>query len=633
MLREAAEAAARPGTARLRGSLGDQALLDIDGTTGTPRLLTRLDGFLTGQQQEAAAVTLGYVTAHHDALGLTAKDLKTFHLRRDYVDVAGTHHLSWTQKIGGVEVFGNGLTAAVTASRPAGQPRRLPRLRRPPAVPTAAHAASTPPTGAIAPPAGTQGESAAPGRPRRRPRVLFVTRAGTSPRLETITMSAGAPGPDGARRRQRPAALRRSLSSDAAAGDSDGQRRPRLPLLPRRTPKGGNAGVGRLHQRRAGWTPTRPGSPATTRTPTPTSTTTTGAQGVRGGRAVERAPLGLRAAAVPPAANVSFCDNPYPCSWDPNKPFSWQANRKQNAAQVFFFVNNWHDHLLAAPIGFTEAAGNFQLRNRTRGTAGPVTPSTPRPTTAPTPTNGLPDGAHIDNANMDTPPDGQAPTMQMYLQHQPGTSYPDGDPFSPTNVGDEADTVYHEYTHGLSNRLVVDAARQLDPRRASRPARWARPGATGTPWTTSSRQGLQADRRGTGRRRPVPVRRRRHRRRPDRAARLQGRRQPRRPATVARPGTRGGYTYADYGHVIGSPEVHADGEIWSQTLWDLRDALGSDQTESLVTRAMELAPGQPVVPRHAQRDPDRRQRHASAAPTTATIWKVFANRGMGYFAG
>ena len=58
---------------------------------------------------------------------------------------------------------------------------------------------------------------------------------------------------------------------------------------------------------------------------------------------------------------------------------------------------------------------------------------------------------------MDTPPDGQSPRMQMYLQHQPGTSYPDGDPFSPTNVGDEADTVYHEYTHGLSNRLVVDA--------------------------------------------------------------------------------------------------------------------------------------------------------------------------------
>ena len=38
-----------------------------------------------------------------------------------------------------------------------------------------------------------------------------------------------------------------------------------------------------------------------------------------------------------------------------------------------------------------------------------------------------PDGAHVDNANMSTPPDGMAPTMQLYLQHLPGTSYPDGD--------------------------------------------------------------------------------------------------------------------------------------------------------------------------------------------------------------
>ena len=29
--------------------------------------------------------------------------------------------------------------------------------------------------------------------------------------------------------------------------------------------------------------------------------------------------------------------------------------------------------------------------------------------------------------------------------------------------------------------------------------------------------------------------------------------------------------------VVGRPEVHADGEIWAQTLWDLRDALGSQR--------------------------------------------------------
>ena len=45
----------------------------------------------------------------------------------------------------------------------------------------------------------------------------------------------------------------------------------------------------------------------------------------------------------------------------------------------------------------------------------------------------------------------------MYLFHEPGTAFPDEDPFIAGNSGDEADIVYHEYGHGLSNRLVVDA--------------------------------------------------------------------------------------------------------------------------------------------------------------------------------
>jgi extracellular elastinolytic metalloproteinase len=46
---------------------------------------------------------------------LTASDMRTFRLRRDYVDISGTHHLSWTQSADGVAVFGNGLQAAVTS--------------------------------------------------------------------------------------------------------------------------------------------------------------------------------------------------------------------------------------------------------------------------------------------------------------------------------------------------------------------------------------------------------------------------------------------------------------------------------------------------------------------------------------
>ncbi len=39
--------------------------------------------------------------------------------------------------------------------------------------------------------------------------------------------------------------------------------------------------------------------------------------------------------------------------------------------------------------------------------------------------------------------------------------------------------------------------------------------------------------------------------------------------------------------------MHAAGEIWGQTLWDLRARLGSKLTERLVTRAMELSPANP----------------------------------------
>ena len=43
------------------------------------------------------------------------------------------------------------------------------------------------------------------------------------------------------------------------------------------------------------------------------------------------------------------------------------------------------------------------------------------------------------------------------------------------------------------------------------------------------------------------------------------------PACPGSPGAGpGGYTYGDLGRVIEQPETHADGEIWAETLWDLR---------------------------------------------------------------
>ena len=625
--RAAASAEGRRATTQLRRSLGVQGVVDIDGLTGTPRMLARLDGFLTGpSSRSASAVALGYVRMHAAALGLTQHDVTGLRMRRDYVDIAGIHHLSYEQSAAGVPLFGNGLQANVTKRGQllslTGSP--VSALQAP-----ALGARITSPSAAVSAARRDAGDPALAGPDDDARAVLFHNPSGTHRAWETITMSARHPALTVLDSVTGEVLYRQPLESDAVATE-----RPRVPgsvglayrYFPK-APRGGRALP--TNFTKLGWL-------------------TSNVKSLRGNNAVTfsdvnddnqqspnelvhpKAPHDWRYTLRPfHLKRYSFCDHPYPCSWNPNKPFSWRANRAQNATQVFFYVNQWHDHLAKAPIGFTEAAGNFQKINHThRGKGGdPVRSQTDDGANT---DHGLPDGNHVDNANMATPPDGKSPRMQMYLQHLPFTSYPDGDPFSPTNVGDEADTVYHEYTHGLSNRLVVDASGRstLGPVQA---------GSMGEAWSDWYAmdylvdQGLQRDRKisgdvvifqydgaGVALDRTEPI---------DCAV---GARTTRCPGGAT--GHRGGYTYADYGKVIGSPEVHSDGEIWAQTLWDLRRALGSHIAESLVTRAMELSPANPsfLDERNAILLADLA---VSSGRHQARIWNTFAHRGMGYFAG
>jgi hypothetical protein len=106
------------------------------------------------------------------------------------------------------------------------------------------------------------------------------------------------------------------------------------------------------------------------------------------------------------------------------------------------------------------------------------------------------------------------------------------------------------------------------------------------------------------------------------------------------PGTpfagQGGYTYGDFGHVASNdPEVHDDGEIWAQTLWDLRgtltarhgNAAGIQRAREYITDGMRLSPAGPsfLNMRDAilQADANRGLRDRDL------IWAVFAARGMG----
>ena len=100
--------------------------------------------------------------------------------------------------------------------------------------------------------------------------------------------------------------------------------------------------------------------------------------------------------------------------------------------QLFYWCNFMHDKLYE--VGFTEAAGNFQVNNFGRGGLGNDAVLADAQ-----------DGGGFNNANMSTFGDGVPPRMQMYLFNGP----------NPDRDGDyDAEIVLHEYTHGLSNRRV-----------------------------------------------------------------------------------------------------------------------------------------------------------------------------------
>jgi len=321
-----------------------------------------------------------------------------------------------------------------------------------------------------------------------------------------------------------------------------------------------------------------------------------------------------------PAAS-GFC-KAFFCTWNPNVIGSWRDNRKEATTNGFYFASNFHDYLAKAPISFTAAAGNF-----TAAGGDPVMLNTLDGANT---NNGMPDGQHIDNANMSTPPDGISPTMQMYLFHVPGLNDTD-EPFVPTTGSLDASVEYHEYTHGLSNRLVVDP-------NGNSTLNSIQSGAMGEAWsdyyamdylvtkgflkdTSKAGELLEGDYVAAGghliRTMAIdcPV-----------GANTPG------CQSGAIDGVHGGYVYGDFPDIVGSPEVHGSGEIWGQTLWDLRNKLGHKVTDSLVTRAMTFSADDPdyLDMRNAILRADL---VGFGGKFRDTIWKVFAHRGMGFFAG
>jgi Zn-dependent metalloprotease len=606
---------------RLRKSLGVQGVVAIDPLTGTPRQVARLNGFLTGPSSAApASITLRYVRSHRGIFPLTSGALSALKLRQDYVDVTGTHHLSFQQIHAGIPVFGNGLKANVSRSgriiSVQGSPlASMSGLSASPGISAAAARAAVlknvqaKKTASSARSASGARQTANFAGGDRASLVYFRTLSGT--RLAWQTQVSA----------------RSTEVYNAVVDATTGQVLYRKSLVNYDNstvwdnyPGAVHGGVQRnVNFNNRGWL-------------APTATTLRGPNAhvysdINDNNAADRGEdvransgNGFRYPFTMFPASETPCVAAFPCSWDSADPNSWQVDRRQNATQVFFFVNNFHDHLAKEPIGFTDAAGSFEGDDALNA----------EPLDGANTAAGLPDANHIDNANMNTPADGQSPRMQMYLFHQPGTTYPAQDPFIASNGGDEADVVYHEYTHGLSNRLVIDV-------NGNSTLGNVQAGSMGEAWsdwyamdflvargmfrdTTADGDLRVGEYVGAGqdliRNQPMdcPV----------------GSTSPKCHGTpTAGPG---GFTYGDFGKVSAGPEVHADGEIWGETLWDLRGALGQKVTEGLVTRAMELSPANPsfLDMRNSIIQADTNTRNGM---DIQKIWHVFANRGMGYFAG
>ncbi len=310
----------------------------------------------------------------------------------------------------------------------------------------------------------------------------------------------------------------------------------------------------------------------------------------------------------PVEANGQF-DYRFADNWGTSKcnPTSYPKDMEPSTTNLFWHHNRVHDEFYR--LGFTESGGNFQLNNFGKG--GNPGDAIQGLVQAGAVSGGSPTYTGRDNAYMLTLPDGIAPWSGMFLWE------PINDAFEgPCADGDfDAGVIEHEYAHGLSNRYVGSEDGSLGSHQS---------GSMGEGWgdwyalNYLHREGYQDDS-------------------------VLG-------AYVTGNKTRGirnwAYsenptTFGDIGYDLGGPEVHSDGEIWTATLWQLRQALvakygeqeGSSISEHLVTDAMPLSPNDPSMLDERTAImlalDNRYHRRSDFGALADTVYTAFAQRGMG----
>lgn len=296
----------------------------------------------------------------------------------------------------------------------------------------------------------------------------------------------------------------------------------------------------------------------------------------------------------------------------------------RNAAvtDLFYWNNLIHDRFYQ--LGFTETARNFQNNNFARGGVGNDAVQADAQDGA-----NLNDGFHANNANFSTPPDGQPGRMQMYEFDSP----------TPARDGDfDHEIVIHEYTHGLSNRLVGGGVGIFRLQPAGMGEGWsdfyalcllAQPGddpnanyASGG-YATFQFFGLPENYYFGIRRYPY-------------STNLTKNPLTFRDIATAQASQHAGIPRSPiFGPNPPADEVHNIGEVWCAALWEARANLiaahgfaGNELILQIVTDGMKLAPANPnfIQARNAIIQADQVK---SGGANFARLWAGFAKRGMG----
>ncbi|MDQ6665703.1 MAG: extracellular metalloproteinase, partial [Acidobacteriota bacterium] len=275
--------------------------------------------------------------------------------------------------------------------------------------------------------------------------------------------------------------------------------------------------------------------------------------------------LGIRFLTTPAITGAPNGDFSFPLQLGAGAPNPLTFRDAANT-NLFYWMNRAHD--LHYQSGFDEAAGNFQQDNFGRGGAGgdPIYAYSHFGATSV-------GRAQIENAFFSSngiTEDGSRAMVGMFLSNAVGSL---GDFF--TDGSYDSVVMVHEYTHGVSTRLVRRGYETFQG------------GAMGEAWSDffgieyTLPDGAPPD----GIYPPAQYF--------DQSWGYGGTRtRPYSTNTDVNP-----LTYANLGHVIRQPEVHADGEIWFEAMWEMRANLikqfgekeGRRRVRQLVIDGMKLS--------------------------------------------